>query len=67
MRFCGDNANRAAQLFNSKLLAEVNSLNSSLPQAKIVYVDVYNPLLDLIKNPVKSGKSLYMQSLYIKW
>ncbi|KAH9660187.1 GDSL esterase/lipase EXL3 [Citrus sinensis] len=55
MRFCGDNANRAAQLFNSKLLAEVNSLNSSLPQAKIVYVDVYNPLLDLIKNPVKSG------------
>ncbi|KAL9413304.1 hypothetical protein AB3S75_041889 [Citrus x aurantiifolia] len=55
MRFCGDTANRAAQLFNSKLLAEVNSLNSSLPQAKIVYVDVYNPLLDLIKNPVKSG------------
>ncbi|KAJ4710160.1 GDSL esterase/lipase [Melia azedarach] len=55
LRVCGDNANEAAQLFNSKLSSRVKSLSSSLPQAKIVYVDVYNPLLDIIKNPARSG------------
>ncbi|KAL9429605.1 hypothetical protein AB3S75_031422 [Citrus x aurantiifolia] len=58
MRSCADDDNKAAELFNSKLLAEVKNLNSSLPQAKIVYVDFYNPLLDLISNPVKSGFSV---------
>ncbi|KAJ4710158.1 GDSL esterase/lipase [Melia azedarach] len=55
LRVCGDNANEAAQLFNSKLSTRVKSLSSSLPQAKIVYVDVYNPLLDIIKHPARSG------------
>ncbi|KAH9734282.1 GDSL esterase/lipase EXL3 [Citrus sinensis] len=58
MRSCADDDNKAAELFNSKLLAEVKNLNSSLPQAKIVYVDFYNPLLYLISNPVKSGFSV---------
>lgn len=58
MRSCADDDNKAAELFYSKLLAEVKNLNSSLPQAKIVYVDFYNPLLDLISNPVKSGFSV---------
>ncbi|KAJ4710135.1 GDSL esterase/lipase [Melia azedarach] len=50
-----DDINDAAKLFNSKLTMEVKNLNGSLPQAKIVYVDVDNPLLDLIKNPGESG------------
>ncbi|GAY68663.1 hypothetical protein CUMW_265900 [Citrus unshiu] len=58
MRSCGDDDNKAAELFNSKLLAEMKNLSSFLPQAKIVYVDIYNPLLDLINNPVKSGFSV---------
>ncbi|ESR41884.1 hypothetical protein CICLE_v10013506mg [Citrus x clementina] len=57
MRSCGDDDNKAAELFNSKLLAEMKNLSSFLPQAKIVYVDIYNPLLDLINNPVKSSFS----------
>ncbi|KAL9426996.1 hypothetical protein AB3S75_033724 [Citrus x aurantiifolia] len=58
MRSCGDDDNKPAELFNSKLLAEMKNLSSFLPQAKIVYVDIYNPLLDLINNPVKSGFSV---------
>ncbi|KAK9195148.1 hypothetical protein WN943_003267 [Citrus x changshan-huyou] len=58
MRSCGDDDNKAAELFNSKLLAEMKNLSSFLPQAKIVYVDIYNPLLDLINNPVKSSFSV---------
>ncbi|KAK9192630.1 hypothetical protein WN944_003323 [Citrus x changshan-huyou] len=62
MRSCGDDDNKAAELFNSKLLAEMKNLSSFLPQAKIVYVDIYNPLLDLINNPVKSSKLLIVNT-----
>lgn len=60
-----DDINDAAKLFNSKLTMEVKNLNGSLPQAKIVYVDVYNPLLDLIKNPGESGKKLLHHKISI--
>ncbi|KAK9270109.1 hypothetical protein L1049_025683 [Liquidambar formosana] len=54
-RECAENYNQAAQLYNAKLSSELDSLNSKLPQAKIVYVDVYSPLIDLIQNPGKYG------------
>lgn len=54
-RGCVENYNQAAQLFNSKLSSKLNSLNSQLPNARIVYIDIYNPLLDLIMNPTKFG------------
>ncbi|XVF35929.1 hypothetical protein REPUB_Repub19eG0014100 [Reevesia pubescens] len=54
-RNCVDLANQAALMFNSKLEAEISNLNSNLPGAKIVFIDVYNPLLDLMQNPNKYG------------
>ncbi|XVF35931.1 hypothetical protein REPUB_Repub19eG0014300 [Reevesia pubescens] len=54
-RNCVDVENQAALMFNSKLEAEISNLNSNLSGAKIVFIDVYNPLLDLIQNPNKYG------------
>lgn len=53
-RDCAKDYNEAAQLFNSKLSAELDSLNK-LPGARMVYIDIYNPLLELIQNPNKYG------------
>ncbi|XP_022751982.1 GDSL esterase/lipase EXL3-like [Durio zibethinus] len=54
-RECADDYNVAARLFNKKLSAMLDSLQTSLPGGKFVYIDVYNPLLDLIENPQKHG------------
>ncbi|XP_057974829.1 GDSL esterase/lipase EXL3-like [Malania oleifera] len=55
LRECSEEYNQAGQLFNSKLSAKLDSLNRDLPRARMVYIDIYNPLLDLIQNPSKSG------------
>ncbi|KAE8057282.1 hypothetical protein FH972_013986 [Carpinus fangiana] len=52
---CVDDPNEAAKLFNAKLSAELDDLNNNLPHAKVVYIDVYDPLLDIIQNPKKHG------------
>ncbi|EOY15093.1 JHL20J20.8 protein [Theobroma cacao] len=54
-RECAEDYNQAARLFNKKLYAVLNSLQTSLPDGKFVYTDVYNPLLQLIENPQKYG------------
>ncbi|GMI82472.1 hypothetical protein like AT1G75900 [Hibiscus trionum] len=54
-RECADDYNVAARLFNKKLSAALDSLETSMPDGRFVYVDVYNPLLDLIKTPQKYG------------
>ncbi|KAJ7966899.1 GDSL esterase/lipase [Quillaja saponaria] len=54
-RDCVHEANEAAKLFNAKLSAEIDHLNNNLPQAKVVYINVYDPLFYIIKNPTKYG------------
>lgn len=55
-RQCAEKYNDAAKLFNSKLSASIDSLKSKLVNSRIVYVDVYTPLLDLILHPANYGK-----------
>ncbi|KAK6277925.1 hypothetical protein POUND7_018248 [Theobroma cacao] len=55
LRDCAASANQAAKMFNSKLEAELNNLNSNLAGAKIVVIDVFNPLLNVIQNANKFG------------
>lgn len=50
LRKCAEKYNDAAKLFNGKLAKELASLNQNLPNATVVYLDVYNPLLDIIVN-----------------
>ncbi|OIW21798.1 hypothetical protein TanjilG_10974 [Lupinus angustifolius] len=54
-RKCVARYNEAAELFNSKLSKKLNSLNKNLQNSRIVYIDVYNPLLDIIVNYQKYG------------
>ncbi|KAJ8772584.1 hypothetical protein K2173_027761 [Erythroxylum novogranatense] len=54
-RNCAEGHNQAAKLFNSKLNSRLQSLSSSLPDGRFVYVDVYNPLMDVLQNPNKYG------------
>lgn len=56
-RECAGDHNYAAKLFNSKLSRTLDSLGE-LPDSKIVYIDVYNPLLDIIVNYQSYGKSI---------
>ncbi|KAM1423540.1 hypothetical protein TB2_015773 [Malus domestica] len=42
-------------LFNSKLSAELDDLKNNLPNSMLIYVDIYNPLLDMIINPTNYG------------
>ncbi|KAG2698297.1 hypothetical protein I3760_07G144900 [Carya illinoinensis] len=52
---CAEEPNQAAKMFNAKLAAELRRLSDNLPHARMVYIDVYSPLLDLIKNSNKYG------------
>lgn len=54
-RECYEIINQAARLFNSKLSSQIDSLNKKLPDARLVYLDIYNSLLSLIQNPSKYG------------
>lgn len=56
-RGCSETANQAASLFNSKLSAQIDAFNGRLPEARLVYLDIYNTLLSLIQNPTQYGKS----------
>lgn len=55
VRECAEDYNHAAQLFNSKLPGAVDSLSSKLPNSKVIYIDAYTPLYDIVQNPHKYG------------
>ena len=57
-RACSDTENQAAILFNSKLRTLIDSLNVRLPEAKVIYLDIYTTLLSLIQNPAQYGTVL---------
>ncbi|KAK7820213.1 gdsl esterase/lipase exl3, partial [Quercus suber] len=44
LRGCSESANQAAILFNSKLSSQMDSINKRLPDARLVYLDIYNPI-----------------------
>ncbi|KAL6220729.1 hypothetical protein ACLB2K_008485 [Fragaria x ananassa] len=54
-RACYDTENQAAILFNSKLRTLIDSLNVRLPEAKVIYLDIYTTSLSLIQNPAQYG------------
>ncbi|KAL9272958.1 GDSL esterase/lipase EXL1-like protein [Drosera capensis] len=54
-RPCNKQYNQNAMLFNSKLESLMGSLGKNLTGAKLVYLDLYGPLLQLVKNPENFG------------
>ncbi|PHU18977.1 GDSL esterase/lipase, partial [Capsicum chinense] len=54
-RTCVRNINVANQIFNNKLRALVDNLNSNTPDAKLIYINAYGIFQDLIDNPFAFG------------
>ncbi|KAF5446633.1 hypothetical protein F2P56_032244 [Juglans regia] len=54
-RTCLQEQNSDAQSYNQKLAKLLPTLQESLPGSKIVYADIYKPLIDMINNPQKYG------------
>ncbi|XP_042754619.1 GDSL esterase/lipase At3g43550 isoform X2 [Lactuca sativa] len=63
-RECVKNYNELAELFNTMLSMEINSLSQRLPFAKMVYVDAYYLPLDMIQNPAKYGLIRQIQIIH---
>lgn len=55
-RNCIDQQNNDSVAYNTLLQETIRSLNNTLPNSKFVYVDIYNPLMDMVTNPPKYGK-----------
>lgn len=54
-RKCVDEYNQVGEYFNQKLIDKLTSLNTGLPDARLVYIDIFNLPLDIIRNPEKYG------------
>ncbi|VVA91957.1 unnamed protein product [Arabis nemorensis] len=52
---CLPHVNYGAKLYNQKVSSLVDKFGQNLPDAKFVYIDMYNPLLDIINNPGQYG------------
>ncbi|EXC04217.1 GDSL esterase/lipase EXL3 [Morus notabilis] len=56
IRKCVEKINQAVQMFNANLSSELASLDNELHDSNFVFVDIYNPVLDLIQEPSKFGE-----------
>eukprot|EP00253_Pinus_taeda_P022781 PITA_22781 len=52
---CVDEFNDVAISFNKKAAALLETLKPTLPGLKMAYIDIYDKLLDIVKNPSKYG------------
>lgn len=59
-RACADFENQAVMLFNNKLSSQVDALSKKFPETRLVYLDIYNPLLNMIQNPAKYGNQTHI-------
>ena len=60
---CADDENRDAQSYNQKLISLLAKIEPTLPGAKLVYADIFSPLIDSIIYPSKYGTN--SNSLYL--
>ncbi|KFK42028.1 hypothetical protein AALP_AA2G202700 [Arabis alpina] len=54
-RTCVARFNDATKLYNAKLYANLDSLSRTLRDKAIIYIDIYDSLLDIILNPQEYG------------
>lgn len=59
-RRCVKKYNDAAELFNTKLSAMADSQNNNLSDARVVFMDAYNPFLHILQHIHKYGKYIYI-------
>ena len=62
---CVARLNDDAIVFNKKLNAAGRALKKSHPKLKLVILDIYKPLLDLIRHPENNGITCARTPIYI--
>jgi len=55
LRFCLEQENRDSVLYNQKLQNLLPQIEASLTGSKILYSNVYDPMMDMMQNPSKYG------------
>ena len=55
-RRCVDEENLDSKMYNQKLAKRLPKIQTLLPGSRIVFVDIYKPLMDMINRPQKYGK-----------
>ncbi|KAL1218255.1 GDSL esterase/lipase [Cardamine amara subsp. amara] len=55
LRFCLEQENRDSVLYNQKLQKLLPQIEASLTGSKIMYSNIYDPMMDMIQNPSKYG------------
>ncbi|KAF4388465.1 hypothetical protein CsatB_008068 [Cannabis sativa] len=55
VRDCANEYNEAVKMFNHKLSSHLTLLTQQLPHSTMVYIDFYNPFLDIILQPITYG------------
>lgn len=59
-RTCIEKENKDALLYNEKLQKLLPAIEASLQGSKIVYTNVYDPMMDMFQNPTKHGTYIYI-------
>ncbi|EFH56116.1 GDSL-motif lipase/hydrolase family protein [Arabidopsis lyrata subsp. lyrata] len=54
-RICTENQNDDSRVYNKKLQKLIFRLSQRLRGSKVLYLDIYSPLIDMIKHPRKYG------------
>lgn len=62
---CLPHVNYGAKIYNQKVSNLVDRFGQNLPDAKFVYIDMYNPLLEVIDNPGQYGKLINTRYFFI--
>lgn len=56
--------NNAALLFNTNLMSLVDSLSLQMPHSKLVYVNAYKIIMDILQSPTPKGQQFHSLSHY---
>lgn len=54
-RKCAQDVNYAVQIFNTKLSIALDHLAKTLPDSKLVFMDIYSPFSQILENPADYG------------
>ena len=54
-RICVEQENKDSILYNQKLVNKLPEIQASLPGSKFLYANVYDSVMDMIRNPSKYG------------
>lgn len=65
-RNCVKEYNDASAFFNNKLSLGIDSFNHNFPNSRVVYMDVYSPLLEVILNNQQYGNLPYLCLIFVR-